>query len=116
MLPIVPLQNRPVQTSMETRMDARKIRLGLTLRLIAYSPPIYRLSNARELGIGTDDYIEARQELELRGFVSCSGEITQEGRDYLTSSVGMTDKRRFSALTTFTTVKNSGLPFSLKAR
>jgi hypothetical protein len=39
--------------------------------------------NALELGIDPDHFLEARRELELRGFVSISGEVTMEGRRHL---------------------------------
>jgi len=63
--------------------DERQRRVIDVLHVIAHTPPLFRLANARELGVGTDEYLEARRELELRGFVSCAGEVTMEGRRYL---------------------------------
>lgn len=63
--------------------DRLNRRQSNVLHVIAHTPPLFRLANARELGVGTDEYLEARRELELRGFVSCAGEVTMEGRRHL---------------------------------
>lgn len=63
--------------------DERQQRTIDVLHVIAHTPPLFRLANAAELGIGADDYLEAKRELQIRGFVDVSGNVTMDGRRYI---------------------------------